>query len=127
MTPPEVFMFRKADIILACALIVIGLAASYIFSFGQSDGSLVEITCDGELFGSYSLTEDREITVERNNHTNKVTIKDGTVSMKFSDCSGQDCVQQGNISKSGETIVCLPNKVIVEITGSDREYDTISQ
>ena len=45
-------MFKKADIILACALILIGLAISYIFSFGQSEGDLVEITCNGKFFGS---------------------------------------------------------------------------
>lgn len=120
-------MFKKADIILACVLIIAGLAISYIFSFGQSEGDIVEITCNGRLFGSYSLAEDREISIDRNDHINKVTINNGTVSMSFSDCRGQDCVQQGSIAKSGETIICLPNKIVVEITGGDRHYDTVAR
>ena len=107
-------MFKKADIILACALILIGLAISYIFSFGQSEGDLVEITCNGKFFGSYPLDEDREISIDRNDHINKVTINNGTVSMSFSD-KAQD--RQGNIANPGETIICLPNKIVVEITG----------
>ena len=120
-------MFKKADILLACALILAGLAISYIFSFGQSEGDLVEITCGGKFFGSYPLDEDREISIDRNDHINKVTINTGTVSMSFSDCKGQDCVHQSSIAKSGETIICLPNKIVVEITGGDRHYDTVAR
>lgn len=120
-------MFKKADIILAIVLIAAGLATSYILSFGKSEGSRLDITCNGELFGSYSLLEDREITIDRNDHINKVTIKDGVVSMSFSDCKGQDCIQQGSISKTGESIICLPNKVVLEISGESDEYDSVAR
>lgn len=120
-------MIKKADIILAVALIIIGIAMSYILSFGQDTGSELIISCDGEKFGSYSLYEDKEIEVKQNDHINKVTIKDSTVSMSFSDCHGQDCIHQGEITKSGEAIICLPNKVVLEITGGDSKYDTLSK
>jgi hypothetical protein len=38
--------------------------------------------------------------------------------MDYSDCKNQVCVNTGKISKAGETIVCLPNYVIVEIVSS---------
>ncbi len=120
-------LIKKADIILAAALIVIGLAMSYFLSFGQETGSELVISAGGEKFGSYSLHEDREIVIEQNDHINKVTIKNGTVSMAFSDCHGQDCIRQGEISLSGETIICLPNKIVVEITGGEPAYDSISK
>lgn len=120
-------MFKKADIILAAVLIVIGLAMSYFLSFGTSSGHELVISCNGERFGSYSLLEDREVVIERNGHINKVTISDGIVSMSFSDCKGQDCVKQADISKTGETIICLPNKIVLEITGDETEYDSISR
>ena len=123
----ENHMIKKADIILAVLLIVIGLAMSYILSFGQDTGSELIISCDGEKFGSYSLYEDREIEVEQNDHINKVTIKNGAVSMSFSDCHGQDCIHQGEITKSGEAIICLPNKVVLEIEGGSSKYDTLSK
>lgn len=120
-------MIKKADIILAAVLIIVGIAISYILSFGQETGSNLTISCDGEKFGSYSLYEDREIEVKQNDHINKVTIKNGVVSMSFSDCRGQDCIHQGEITKSGEAIICLPNKVVLEIEGGDAKYDTLSK
>lgn len=120
-------MIKKADIFLAAALIIAGLAMSYILSFGQETGRELTISCGGEKFGTYSLLEDREVVIDRNDHINKVTIKNGTVSMSFSDCHGQDCIHQGEISLSGETIICLPNKVVLEITGGEDVYDTLSK
>ena len=67
------------------------------------------------------------MTIERGDYINKVTIKNGAVSMDFSNCHGQDCVQQHTITKTGETIVCLPHKVFLEIRGGSAEYDTIAK
>ena len=120
-------MLKKADIILAVFLIISGLALSYVLSFGRSAGDMLEISCNGEPFGSYPLSENREITVARGDHINKITIEDGKVSMSFSDCSGQDCIHQGSISESGESIICLPNRVVLEISGGTRQYDTIAR
>ena len=57
-------MIKKADVILALALIVIGLAMSWFFSFGQAAGSELVITRGGKVFGTYSLAEDRTIEVK---------------------------------------------------------------
>ena len=120
-------MIKKADVILALALIVIGLAMSWFFSFGQAAGSELVITRGGKVFGTYSLAEDRTIEVKQDSHINKITIKNGHVSMSFSDCHGQDCIQQHSISRTGESIVCLPNKVMLEIQGGKSEYDSIAR
>lgn len=120
-------MIKKADIILTIILIIAGLMLSYVFSMGKSSGDELLITVDGEKFGSYSLLENREISIEQEDHINKVTIKDGTVSMTFSDCKGQDCVQQHSITETGENIVCLPNKIVLEITGGESKYDTVAK
>ena len=84
-------------------------------------------TRGGKVFGTYSLAEDRTIEVKQDSHINKITIKNGHVSMSFSDCHGQDCVQQHSISRTGESIVCLPNKVMLEIQGGKSEYDSIAR
>lgn len=120
-------MIKKADIILAVLLIIAGLAASLFSVISTDSGETVVVTVDGEEFGRYSLAEDRTITVKKNNHTNEIIIKDGTVSMLFSDCANQVCVNTGAVSKTSQSIVCLPNKVMVEIEGGgEPEYDAIS-
>lgn len=120
-------VIKKADIVLAVLLIAAGLAASYALSFGQSTGDELVITANGERFGSYALMEDREISIERGGHINKITIRGGVVSMSFSDCHGQDCVKMAPISKTGESIICLPHKIILEIDGGEAAYDSVAR
>ena len=121
-------MFKKADIILAAVLIILGLAASYFLSFGDSLGSELVITSHGKTFGTYSLLEDRTVKVKTSDgHFNVVRIEDGCARIESADCSGQDCVHSHSISKGGETIVCLPNKLVVEIRGGKKAYDSVSK
>ena len=118
---------KKADIILTIALVAAGLLLSWFFSFHDTSGEELKITAEGKLFGTYSLYEDQSIDIVNGSHQNHVVIKDGSVRMSGASCSGQDCVHQHSISKSGETIVCLPNRVVLEITGGEKAYDAISQ
>ena len=115
-------VIKKADILLAVLIIVVGLAATAALYCFATAGSTAVITVGGEVYGTYSLDEDNEITVEQNGHTNKVIIKDGAVSMEFSDCKNQVCVNQGWIKDSSKAITCLPNRVMVTIEG-EGEYD----
>ena len=69
----------------------------------------------GEEYGTYSLEEAQVIKV---GDTNVCEIKDKKVSMISADCPDQLCIHQRTIQLQGETIVCLPNKVVLEITGT---------
>ncbi len=120
-------IIKKADIILFICLILIGGALSYLAFSGSSTGDLVVVKVNGEIYGKYSLTKDRIITVNRDGHTNKITIKGGKVQVSKSNCKNQVCVKQGSISSTHQSIVCIPNRVVVSIEGKDGEYDVISQ
>lgn len=113
-----VFSLRKADfllffVILAAAAII--AAAPLLLSSPDSGGLHVRITCGGEVVGIYPLEEDDAIEISRGGHLNLVTIDDGAVYMEYSDCRNQVCVDTGRITRPGDTIVCLPNRVVVEI------------
>ena len=60
---------------------------------------------------------------------NIIDIKDGQVSMTEADCHNQVCVHHKPIEKNGQSIICLPHKVVVEIVSSKGEgdYDTLAQ
>lgn len=119
-------VIKKADIILLAALVALGVLTA-IPSLGKSaQGAYVKVSVDGELYGTYSLDEDREIVIENGKHLNKITIKDGTVQMTEADCANQLCVKQGSISSTAQSIVCLPNRVVVEIVGEDGDYDVVA-
>ena len=120
-------MFRPADIILAIGLIIVGFAMSFFLAFGKDDGAQVKVQTAGELYGTYSLDEDQTVTIKQGSHVNEFEIKNGTVRMIHADCHNHDCIQQGAVSRSGETIVCLPNKVVLEVTGGEEEFDVVAQ
>ena len=120
-------IIKKADIILFFCLILIGGALSYLAFSGSSTGDLVVVKVNGEIYGKYSLSKDRTITVNRNGHMNKITIKGGKVQVSKSSCKNQICVKQGSISTTHQSIVCIPNRVVVSIEGKGDEYDVISQ
>ena len=108
---------KKKDLILICSVLV--LAAAFwlvpraVGLFGNSKEQKLRITVSGEEYGSYSLEEDQVIKV---GDTNVCEIKDKKVSMISADCPDQLCIHQRTIQLQGETIVCLPNKVVLEIT-----------
>lgn len=119
--------FRPADIILAIGLIVIGLVMSFFIVSGRGEGEMVVATVDGETYGTYSLGDDRKITIEKGSHTNTFEIKDGRVHMIRANCHNHDCINEGTISRSGETIVCLPNKVVLEVKGGEEDFDVVAR
>lgn len=119
-------IIKKADIVLFVILLVFGLALSAVALFTGTDGQKVQIEVDGKPYATYSLLENRTIEINENGHINKITINDGTVQMSYSTCKNQICVKDGQISKTNQSIVCLPNKVMVEITGGEEDFDVIS-
>ena len=106
------------------------VAAGLIISFGplakHAGGTDVKVTLNGETYGIYSLSEDQTIEIQNDDHTNVIVIEDGTVRMESSTCKNQICVNHGRISLIGDSIVCLPNRVVVEIRGKGGEADVIS-
>ena len=117
---------KKADIILLIVLIVIGLASTVFVTMSKSNGSTVIIEQNGKMYGKYSLYEDKTINIKGDKTSNTVQIKDGKVKMTESTCKNQVCVRHSEISSGGESIICLPNRVIVRIEGKGGGYDAVT-
>ena len=113
-------MIKKADIILLIVILAVGIPMSVLSLTAGTGGDKVKISADGQVYGIYPLDEDGEIEVTEDGHTNHITIKDGQVSMSYSTCRNQVCVNTGAISHSKDAIVCLPNRVVVEIISSGK-------
>ena len=89
---------------------------------------MAEVTVDGEFYGTYSLKKDQIVEIVVNEEvTNVLQIKNGKADMIKADCPDLLCVHQRAISNQNETIVCLPNKVVVEIVGGKKtELDSVT-
>ncbi|SHF10395.1 NusG domain II-containing protein [Alkalibacter saccharofermentans] len=114
---------KKKDLVLMAVVLiiaVIGLLFSHIYSSDAADLKVV-ITIDGEVFREIPLTKDtnEEIRVEQNGDVNIVIIDSGVVRIVEATCPDQICVHTTPADENGEMIVCLPNRVIVEVTRND--------
>lgn len=117
---------KKNDWILAGCVVLI-CAAVLVFRYfgGQESGGRVIVSVDGEEYGTYSLSEERTVRI---GDTNRLAIKNGAVEMGWADCPDQICVHHTEISRNGESIICLPNEVVVTIeSGRSSEVDAVTQ
>ena len=113
-------LFRIWDVLLILFLLVL-VGLTVYFAVLPKTGSFAEIYVDGELYQKVSLSKDSEIALD---HL-KIIVADGAVRVQEADCPDKICVKRGAISKAGQTIVCLPNRVVVKITGKS-EVEAIS-
>lgn len=108
---------RKNDFIFLIGIIIIaGICFGIQFLTSDSGGNLI-VQIDGEKTGSYPLDEDAEFEI--NGGTNLVKVAGGKVQMVRADCPDQICVHHKEISKNNETIICLPNKIVLSIESKE--------
>lgn len=108
---------KKRDFILIGAILAVILIAFAVMFLVKKDGAYVVVRVNGEEVAKYSLEDEGEY--ELNGGTNILRIEDGKAYLISADCPDHLCVKQGKISKSGETITCLPNRLTVTVYGSD--------
>lgn len=118
--------WKRNDLILILGIICIAAFAYLLHERMQNvDDGIVVVKVDGEEKGTYRLSEEQ--TIEINGGTNILQIKEGKADMTEADCPDKLCVHQKAVSKNGESIICLPNKVVIEVKSSEQSaYDAVT-
>ena len=122
--------FRKNDLIFLIVIVIIIAAFFVVRAFSlKNKGSKINITLDNRTYGQYSLNRDRSIKIKKDgNVVNIIKIKNNKAYMSFADCPDKLCIKMGSIDKVGESIVCLPNKVVVTvISGKGNSVDSVAE
>ena len=116
---------KKNDKILIVIVLAVAVLVFLIHNLlGGKGADTVTVKVDGKITGTYSLIENQ--TIEINDGSNILKIEDGIADMIEADCPDKLCVKQKAVSKNGESIICLPNEVIVEVeSNEDSEYDAV--
>lgn len=121
---------RKNDIILIAVLALIAFV-SYIgigfFQGANTKNGVAVVTIDGEEYGRFPLAVDTTERIELPDGSyNILEIRDGEADITDASCPDGICVNHRAVSKRGESIVCLPNKVVVEIeNGEESDIDFV--
>lgn len=118
----------RNDVILAAVILIIAVAGLLFINGTKVKGNRVVVKINGVETQSYSLSENAEFEIQtgkNNEDHNVVVIEDEKVRVTEADCPDGICKDYRPISYVGETIVCLPHKVVIEIVGdnTDMEFD----
>ena len=108
------------------AVLVVALLCfwgAYALTNFAKSGNTVYVYKDGNLLHTCRLTEKSQ-TIDLG--TNVILIEEDGVSMVSATCPDKLCVNQGKIKNSSRSIVCLPNKIVVEIADEKGEVDVVA-
>ena len=115
--------FRNDLIFIAAILVIVAIGAAALF-FLRGEGSAVQVEVDGTIVGTYPLSVDREVEIktgENGEELNLLVIKDGKATVTTATCPDGICAAHRPISREGESIICLPHKVVVTVVGGEGE------
>ena len=117
---------KKDWVLIIIILCVAGLTVLVHTFIGGKGANRVVVKIEGAIQDTYSLSEEGDYEI--NGGTNILQIRNGKASMVEADCPDQLCVHQKPVSLNRESIICLPNMVVVEVeTGTSREFDAVTQ
>lgn len=120
---------KKADfIVIGIVLCVSAVIVALLYGF-NSTGNYVQIEVDGKIVETLPLDEDATRNIETDHGKNTLVIKDGSASVTHADCPDGICTNHKPINKSGESIICLPHKLVVSIINeksNDNQIDAVA-
>lgn len=118
-------IIKKMDIVIIVLLLIISFTPHLIFfktSQKSSKNNYAIIQVDGKIHKKIDLSKvkkSEKVNLNLPNGKNTLLIKNNNIQMDSANCNDALCVKQGNISKVGQTIICLPHKLIIEIKGDE--------
>lgn len=118
---------KKLDIIIIVSLLILSFVPSIIFSKSLSknfNSTYVSIKINGKFYDNIPLSsfkDEKTFTIKSKHGTNDVLVKDNKIKIIKANCKDELCIKQGEISNVGENIICLPNELIIEIKGAEKD------
>lgn len=117
--------FRN-DLVFIAVLLGAVILAGLLFFFLRGEGDSVTVTVDGRLYGTYPLSQDRTVDIYTGadgTQLNRLVIRGGQAFVDTATCPDGICAAHKPISRDGESIVCLPHKVVITAHGVDESRD----
>ena len=115
-----------SDFLLVALILIFAFSAFGIFKLTQKEGRTVSISVDGKIIAEYSLDKDIKKTIKTDNGENVLVISGGKAYIDYADCPDKICKFHKPISKTGQSIVCLPHKLVICVQSkkeSDKSLD----
>ena len=117
---------KRGDLYLMVGCLLAALVCCCLWFLLRQDGGTVIVEQNGQETARYALSEDRTVRIEGEGGYNPLVIEGGEVYLSEADCPTQLCVKTGKIRYAGQSIVCLPHKLAVRITGGASGLDGVT-
>lgn len=122
-------MIKRGDIIIVALLMLSSFIPLGVFSYQQAmaAGSALQVVVevDGEVIHTFDLLDDGKtetfVYTDDHGHENTIVREGLSVRMAEASCNDQVCVKMNPIDAAGETILCLPHRVLVEVRSTNGE------
>lgn len=110
-------IFLVAGILFAAVLL--GVIPHFFY---KREPAWVCVIRDGQVLEQYALWEDKTVSIsDREYGYNVLVIRHGEVSVSDADCPDKICVRHKAISLNGESIICLPHKLVIQIKSKEED------
>ncbi len=122
--------FSRNDKILLSVIVVLCMIVLGIYVFWpKKKASEVDILVNGTLIQTCDLDKNQRIPIKTEDKvTNVLVISNHQAYMQEADCPDHLCMKQGKISYGGESIVCLPNRVVIQVVSPEKaDYDSVAK
>ena len=119
-------MIKAGDIVILI-LAAAGVGATYGAYWAPRElGHTAVITVNHEIVEELPLGTDTDLTIRGAIGDSRLAVADGRIRFMDAPCPGRYCIHAGWLSRTGQVAACLPNGVVIEILGEEREYDAIN-
>ena len=112
----------RNDVLFIAALLIAIAAIGVGFFLFREEGSTVTVEVDGKTYGTYALSQNIVVDIETGDgELNRLVIRDGRAYVETATCPDGICAAHRPISRKGESIVCLPHRIVITVTDQQDE------
>ena len=108
----------KRDLLLVGVLLLAALLLFALTRGTREEGAAAVVTVDGVEVGRYPLSKSG--TFPLNGGTNILVVENGEAWVTEANCPDKICMAMGKISRNGEFIACLPNRLLIVVEGGEK-------
>ena len=116
---------RRNDLLLILLLLAAAGGVWAWLCFTRTQSAEVRVTVNGSVYATYPLDENRTVRIGDDRNYNILVIKDGEAWISEASCPDKVCVKKGKIRYDGQSIICLPNKLVVEAVGGKTAQEDV--
>lgn len=118
----------KREIIIVASVLIALLLFVMIMGMVGGKADSVRVIVNGSIVKELKLSEDSEyMYTDESGFENLIVIKDGKIFVESANCRDGLCVHQGKKDKAGQSIVCLPHHMVIELVGGSGEADAYAK